>query len=178
MATDNDKVDREIAKELVRRSFDLMGVADDKGYFVFLNDRWPDVLGWSIKELTSRPFIEFVHPDDVTASKQAAALPHMGKTVMDFENRQRTKSGDYRWIQWRSTALLDDGRIYFNSRSHSGYYDKAFARKLRPDETMRREAWSDDGGLGFSRFAFSTLERWYSSAKISFMKWATSARAK
>lgn len=41
---------------------------------------------------------------------------------------------------------LHDGRIYYNSRSHSGYYDKAFARKLRPDETMRREAWSDDGG--------------------------------
>lgn len=41
---------------------------------------------------------------------------------------------------------LHDGRIYYNSRSHSGYYDKAFARKLRPDETLRREAWSDDGG--------------------------------
>lgn len=41
---------------------------------------------------------------------------------------------------------LDDGRIYYNSRSHSGYYDKAFARKLRPDDTMRREAWSNDGG--------------------------------
>ena len=41
---------------------------------------------------------------------------------------------------------LHDGRIYYNSRSHSGYYDKAFARALRPDETMRREAWSNDGG--------------------------------
>jgi sialidase-1 len=41
---------------------------------------------------------------------------------------------------------LDDGRIYYNSRSHSGYYDKTFARELRPDETMRREAWSNDGG--------------------------------
>jgi sialidase-1 len=41
---------------------------------------------------------------------------------------------------------LHDGRIYYNSRSHSGYYDKTLARKLRPDETMRREAWSNDGG--------------------------------
>jgi len=41
---------------------------------------------------------------------------------------------------------LHDGRIYYNSRSHSGYYDKAFARELRPDETLRREAWSNDGG--------------------------------
>lgn len=41
---------------------------------------------------------------------------------------------------------LRDGRIYYNSRSHSGYYDKTFTRELRPDETLRREAWSNDGG--------------------------------
>jgi len=41
---------------------------------------------------------------------------------------------------------LHDGRLYYNSRSHSGYYNKAFARDLRPDEKLRREAWSDDGG--------------------------------
>ena len=41
---------------------------------------------------------------------------------------------------------LHDGRLYYNSRSHSGYYDEALARELRPDEKLRREAWSDDGG--------------------------------
>jgi sialidase-1 len=41
---------------------------------------------------------------------------------------------------------LSNGRIYYNSRSHSGYYDKSLARPLRPDETVRREAWSNDGG--------------------------------
>lgn len=43
-------------------------------------------------------------------------------------------------------AELHDGRIYFNSRSHSGYYDNSRVRELRPDETLRREAWSYDGG--------------------------------
>jgi sialidase-1 len=41
---------------------------------------------------------------------------------------------------------LSDGRLYFNSRSCSGFYDKQLARELRPDEIMRREAWSVDGG--------------------------------
>jgi len=41
---------------------------------------------------------------------------------------------------------LHDGRIYYNSRSHSGYYDRNLARALRPDETRRREAFSNDGG--------------------------------
>jgi sialidase-1 len=43
-------------------------------------------------------------------------------------------------------AELHDGRIYYNSRSHSGYFNKTLARELRPDETLRREAWSHDGG--------------------------------
>ncbi len=52
---------------------------------------------------------------------------------------------------------LHDGRIYYNSRSHSGYYDKAFARELRPDETMRREAWSNDGGQTWENLNISPV---------------------
>ena len=54
-------------------------------------------------------------------------------------------------------AELHDGRIYYNSRSHSGYYDKSLARKLRPDETMRREAWSDDGGQTWENLNISRV---------------------
>jgi sialidase-1 len=43
-------------------------------------------------------------------------------------------------------AELQDGRIYYNSRSHKGFYDKARARKLLPEETLRRIAWSYDEG--------------------------------
>ena len=52
---------------------------------------------------------------------------------------------------------LHDGRIYYNSRSHSGYYDKTFARKLRPDETMRGEAWSNDGGATWENLNVSQV---------------------
>lgn len=45
-----------------------------------------------------------------------------------------------------AVAELADGRIYYNSRSCSGYYDKSRVRELRPDEILRREAWSCDGG--------------------------------
>lgn len=52
---------------------------------------------------------------------------------------------------------LSDGRIYYNSRSHSGFYDKAFARDLRPDEKLRREAWSDDGGQTWKNLRISQV---------------------
>lgn len=52
---------------------------------------------------------------------------------------------------------LHDGRIYYNSRSHSGHYDKSFARELRPDETKRREAWSNDGGQTWENLNISQV---------------------
>jgi len=52
---------------------------------------------------------------------------------------------------------LHDGRIYYNSRSHSGYYDRSSARELRPDETMRREAWSTDGGVTWENLNISQV---------------------
>ncbi len=41
---------------------------------------------------------------------------------------------------------LSDGRVYYNSRSCMGFYDKALARELRQEERLRRTAWSSDGG--------------------------------
>ena len=45
-----------------------------------------------------------------------------------------------------AVAELSDGRIYYNSRSCKGFYDKARARELADDERLRRTAWSCDGG--------------------------------
>ena len=40
--------------------------------FEELNRVWQETLGWSLAELYSRPWIDFVHPDD-----QAATLPQV-----------------------------------------------------------------------------------------------------
>lgn len=45
-------------------TLDLLCIASLDGYFKRLNPAWTEVLGWSVEELTSRPFNEFVHPDD------------------------------------------------------------------------------------------------------------------
>ena len=54
-------------------------------------------------------------------------------------------------------AELHDGRIYYNSRSHSGYYHKSLARELRPDEVLRREAWSYDAGQTWENLRVSRV---------------------
>src|SRR5260221_14080560 len=45
-------------------SIDLLCCLDFSGYFERLNPAWERALGFTRAELMSKPFIEFVHPDD------------------------------------------------------------------------------------------------------------------
>ena len=61
----------------------------------------------------AEPYVSFVHPDDVEATlERTAALAEQGSTsVIAFENRYRTRDGDYRDLEW--TTVADDGVLYF-----------------------------------------------------------------
>ncbi len=52
---------------------------------------------------------------------------------------------------------LHDGTIYYNTRSHRGFYDRRRARKLGPDSWHRREAWSYDGGHTWEEYRISQV---------------------
>jgi two-component system sensor histidine kinase/response regulator len=43
---------------------DLLCIADFDGRFILLNPAWEKTLGFSTEELLSRPYLDFVHPDD------------------------------------------------------------------------------------------------------------------
>ncbi|MBV9080925.1 MAG: PAS domain S-box protein, partial [Elusimicrobia bacterium] len=95
-----------------RLSRDLMCVATADGYFERANDAWQRVLGYSIEELQSRPYIEFVHPDDRQATTAAAGRLAGNSEVVLFENRFRAKDGSYHWLVWNAT-VSPDGRYRY-----------------------------------------------------------------
>jgi len=49
-------------------SLDLFCIARLDGYFVRLNPAWERVLGIPRDELLARPWLDFVHPDDLDAT--------------------------------------------------------------------------------------------------------------
>ena len=86
-------------------------IANLDGTFERLNFAWTRVLGWSREELMDRPFIDFVHPDDVERTlRESARMSGEGEISANFENRYRTKSGEWRWLSWHSST--ECGQIF------------------------------------------------------------------
>ncbi len=87
-------------------SNELLCVADRRGYFMQVNPAWMKTFGWTLEEITSRPYIDFVHPDDLQATINEASKLFTGQyQTVEFENRYRCHSGEYRWLTWY--AALD-----------------------------------------------------------------------
>lgn len=84
-------------------ALDLLCIADTNGNFVRVNKAWEGILGYSASDLEKRQFLEFVHPEDLQATLNAMAELSEQHPILNFTNRYRTKDGDYRFIEWRSS---------------------------------------------------------------------------
>jgi diguanylate cyclase (GGDEF)-like protein/PAS domain S-box-containing protein len=93
-------------------SRDMLCTADPKGYFVELNPAWERTLGYTPDELRSRPFIEFVHPDDRDRTQAEVNRVADGETTFEFENRCRARDGSWHWLHWTSTLGKEEGLLY------------------------------------------------------------------
>ena len=115
-----DSLERQVAERTRERdrtwalSQDLLGVANAGGYFESVNPAWESALGWTRAEVRAEPFRNFLHPDDLAATEAELQRLADGSRTLGFENRWRTKAGDYRWLSW--TAVPDEGLLYTVAR--------------------------------------------------------------
>ncbi|MBZ5565031.1 MAG: response regulator [Acidobacteriia bacterium] len=103
-------------QRLIDLSQDLFCIAGLDGYFKRLNPAWGKTLGYTTEELLSKPYLEFVHPDDRAATLAEAQKLTAGALVISFENRYRAKDGTYRWLLWSATPGTEHPLIYATAR--------------------------------------------------------------
>jgi len=77
----------------------------------FCNPKVTEILGYPFEELSSRPFGEFIHPDD----REVASTQHMrrleGKEIPTYvQYRMIRKNGDIRWIETNALIIEWEGR--------------------------------------------------------------------
>ena len=99
-------------REFLELSLDMIYIADLNGYFLYVNRIWKDVLGYARRELTSRPYLDFVHPDDRESTLREAAAISSGRSTVSFENRYLCKDGSYRWLLWTSMLHPEKKVLY------------------------------------------------------------------
>jgi len=123
------------SKDKLNRMFQftdyMVCIADlNKGYFTKISPAFTKHLGWSEQEMLSKPILDFIHPDDV---KKTADIikKQMEKEVdvIQFENRYKTKKGDFRWFEWSANPVPKEGITY------SAAYD--ITERKEADEALR-----------------------------------------
>jgi PAS domain S-box-containing protein len=117
-------------------SNEMVCVASVQGYFLRVNAAWTKILGWSTEELTSRSFLEFIHPDDRAATVARLEQLAQGLPVLEFENRYRTKEGEYRWLTWYASIDPATKDVVAAARDITAI--KAQAESLRISEERLR----------------------------------------
>ena len=83
----------------------LLAIVNLSGYFTKVNSYWTTTLGWSHAELTSKPWLHFVHPDDVVNTIRIFKTMVGGKKMLNFVNRYKHRNGDYIRVSWDASEL-------------------------------------------------------------------------
>ncbi|MDH5327818.1 MAG: PAS domain S-box protein [Gammaproteobacteria bacterium] len=76
------------------------------GFFTELNPAWQSIFGFDADELTSKPLLDFIHPEDKeNFQSEIDYLLHHNLTTTPIFTRFLTRSGSYRWLQWNITGF-------------------------------------------------------------------------
>jgi len=108
------KITEETNQLMFNSASEIITIANSNGYFIKVNPAFCNLLGFTEQELTTEPFINFIHPDDVIETKnEYQEIVLQEKNANEFINRYRTKKGDYKWISWNTSGTFGDENNFF-----------------------------------------------------------------
>lgn len=146
----NDLLEAEVAARTEEKdrlwslSLDPFLIADSKGIWLSVSPAWTEILGWTEAELIGRTSAWMEHPDDQVKTRAEVVSLADGAEAQRFENRFRTKAGDYRVFSW--TAVERDELLYCVARDVTA--ERAHAQELKDAQDFSRLALAAVGGVG------------------------------
>ena len=96
---------------LFNLSLDMLCIAGMDGSFRRVNPAFGRVLGYSAEDITGRPLLDYVHPEDLAATVDVLRQLAAGQPV-SFEGRWRAADGRYRWLLWAINPVPEEKLLY------------------------------------------------------------------
>jgi PAS domain S-box-containing protein len=160
-------------------SLDLLCVANTAGEFTRVSKSWEAILGYSAADLEGHPFLDFVHPEDMTATIEAIADLDAQREVVSFKNRYLCSDGSYRWIEWRSKpqgetiyavardvteAMKAEAALILQKERLTNIVEAAnigtWEWNVQTGETIFNEIWAEIIGHTIEELAPVSIETW------------------
>jgi len=108
---ENDKK-LKTSDRIFNHSIDMLCIAGFDGYFKVLNPSWTKTLGWTTEEMLSKPWNDFVHPDDLEITNNIKSVLVDEQEIYQFENRYLCKNGAYKWLSWNSIPYKGENIMF------------------------------------------------------------------
>src|SRR4051794_30126583 len=121
-------------EEIFTLSLDLLCIGGLDGYFKRVNPALEQAFGYSSQELLSRPFLDFVHPEDRARSRDALEGLIDGQEVVLLENRNVRADGSTLWLEWSARPV--PGEPIFYGAGHDISDRKRSESQLRQAKKM------------------------------------------
>ena len=96
---------------LFNLSLDMLCIAGMDGSFRRVNPAFGRVLGYSAEDITGRPLLDYVHPEDLAATVDVLRQLAAGQPA-SFEGRWRAADGRYRWLLWAINPVPEEKLLY------------------------------------------------------------------
>lgn len=140
----NETLEAQVAARSAERdrlwnlSQDMLARADFGGMMSAVSPAWTQVLGWDQTELLTRPYADFMHPDDMPPTLEAIGRMAETRLPTRFENRIAARGGGYKPIEWTVAPELNGENFIAVGRDLSE--TKAREAELRAAQEALRQS--------------------------------------
>ena len=171
----------------------LLCIAGFDGYFKRVNLAFESTLGFTTEELSARPLINFVHPEDRAATLRELDKLCQGQNIVSFENRYLTRDGGDRWLWWTAESNVAAKIIYATARDITerkaaelalqesearwqlalrGANDGIWDWNVKTNEVFFSRRWKEMLGFGEDEIE-NSLEEWSKRVHPDDLDWVT-----